>query len=417
MATTFLTLQQEVLRRATRDQSGTTFASAAKFAINSSLARISRDAPWRSMRRKDTLTTVSSYTKGSTTVGGTGASVTSGSATVTVPQATFITDGVQVGRKVKVSASGTYYFINTIPSETTFTVDQTIYAASSTGNSYEILPQDEYVLPPTVGHRMFLWHEMFGYPFKLSYIPDMDFYTHGVYLITKYPPTHYRMWGENMVITQVRQPSAITIASSSASDTNISVTVFGNVSGYPDFEIINTNSSNGTTAVTGSKVFSYVERIVKQSATIGRITASANSLQDTLAVLPVGDTTSGILYRKIQLYPLPNQVAPVHVEYYKEPNKLVNDGDVHELGEDFDEAIILLSTAKVKAEANLADADRFFAMWQDELRSLKRTNVDKIDWFPRLSRPRQSSSDALVTSNLLFRQVGGTGTYGPASRF
>jgi len=290
-------------------------------------------------------------------------------------------------------------------------VDKAVYAATSTGGTYEILPQEEYSLPIQAGHRIFMWHEGFGYPFRMNYIPDLDFYQHGVYLTIKYIPTHYRMWGEDMVLTQVRKPSIISVVSSSTSDSStIAVTIFGTVSGYPDYEVINLNGKT----TDGAKIFSSVERVVKNNSTVGRITVTANSGEETVTVLPVGDTTAGPLYRKVQLYPLPNQVFPIHVQYYKYPYALVNDGDVHDLGEDFNEAIILLATAKIKAEANLTESDRFMALWQDEMRSLKRTNCDKIDWFPTLKRPRQASSDALVAPNLLYRQAGSN--FGPASR-
>jgi hypothetical protein len=406
MAITFKTLQDEVSRRGTRDQSGSTYTTGIKNAINFALFRIGRDAPWRSMRRKDTFDTVASYTTGTPC-----ASVTSGSSTIYLPGASLITDGVKVGRKIKVGQSGSYYYINTITGNTALTVDKAIYASTSTGGAYEILPQEEYTLPLQAGHRIFMWHEGFGYPFRMNYITDLDFYQHGVYLTIKYIPTHYRMWGEDMVLMQVRQPSIVSVVSSSSADTNIAITVFGHVAGYPDYEVITTN---GATTVNGTKVFSYIERIIKNNSTTGRITITANSGQDTITVLPVGDTTTGPLYRKVQLYPLPNQVFPVHVQYYKYPYSLVNDGDVHELGEDFNEAIILLATAKIKAEANLAESDRFMLLWQDEMRSLKRTNCDKIDWFPTLKRPRQASSDALVAPNLLYRQAGAN--FGPASR-
>lgn len=410
MSIHFSQLQDEVKRRATRDQSGGSFDTGIKNAINFSIYRIARDAPWRSMRRKTTFDTVASYTKG------TYASLTSGSTTAVLNSSSaLITDGVQVNRKVKFSASGTYYNIKTITGNTALTIDRVYNNANNSTGTFEILPQEEYTLPMQAGHRIFMWHEGFGYPFRMNYITDLDFYQHGVYLTIKYIPTHYRMWGEDMVLSQVRQPSIISVQSSDIGDTSIQITIFGTVSGYPDYEVITTDSSDGRTLVSGSKVFSQVERIVKATSTVGRITCTANSAQDTVAVLPVGDTTSGPLYRKVQLYPLPNQIFPVNLQYYKYPYRLVNDGDVHELGEDFDEAIILLATAKIKAEANLQqESDRFTLLWQDEVRSLKRANVDKFDWQPSLRRPRQASSDALAAPNLLFRQAGAS--FGPSSR-
>ena len=186
-----------------------------------------------------------------------------------------------------------------------------------------------------------------------------------------------------MLIEQLKTPKVARIASSSASDTGISITIFGTVSGYPDFEILVTN---GTTEVAGSKTFQSVERIVKNAPTVGRITVFATG--SSLAVLPVGDTTAGVLYKKVQIYPLPSTVFDINVQYYKDPYRLVEDGDVHELGQDFDEAIILLSVAKVKAESEIEGATNFFSLYKDELRNLRKQNADKPDWFPTLKGPR-----------------------------
>lgn len=408
---TFADLQTETKRRATRDQGGTQFDIGIKNVINSSLIRLSRESPWRVLRRKTSFMTVTSYTEGSGA-----ASVTEDDATVTVTGATFLTDQVKIGRKIKFSGSGKFYYISQITGETTLELDYPFDGDTSTTNTYEILPQEEYNLPPEVSHRMFMWHEMYGYPFKLQYITDQDFYQHSAYLSIKYIPTHYRMWGENMILKQLNQPSVISVSSSSTADISIPITITGYVADYPDFEIINTNTSDGTTVVNGSKIFQSVEKISKGSSSIGRITATGNTANDTLAVMPTGDTTAGILYKKVQLYALPLYAQPIHVQYYKDPYRLVNDNDISDLGQEFDEAIILLSVAKLKAEQNLqTEADRFMVLYQNELTTLRKTNCDKLDWFPALKRPKNTSTDMLVSSNMLFRQAGAY--FGPSSRY
>ena len=248
----------------------------------------------------------------------------------------------------------------------------------------------------------------------LSYISDQNFYGRGIFNTTTSIPNAYRMWGEDWVIEQVKEPSVVTIVSSAAADQNIEVTVFGTVSGYPDFEIITTNSSDGTTPVAGSKSFSEVERVVKAASSAGRITATANSGNTNLAVLPVGDTTSGIKYTKMQLYPLPNRVFPINIQYYKDPYRLVNDGDVSELGQEFDEALILMSASKINYETNKDEGDDFMRMYKDEVRSLKKHNVDKIDWFPSL-HSRRNNGIGRVHPNLLYQQAGPH--FGRSSRF
>jgi len=407
---TYLDLQGEVLRRATRDQSSGNYTDAVKHAINSALFRIARDGQWRVLRRTSSFNTITSYTTGTGAV-----NVVKGSKGVTITGATLLTDSIQVNRKIKFGGSGKFFRIATITGETTLTLDQSYDGTTSSTETYEILPQEEYNLPPQVSHRMFMWHEGYGYPFKMTFMTDQDFFRTGLYLTIKYIPTHYRMWGQNDALNQPLQPSVLTISSSSATDTSIPISIFGTVSGYPDSEVINTNGSNGTTTVTGSKTFSFVERVVKGATSTGRISV-VDSQANPIAVVPTGDTTAGILYAKVQLYPLPTTAFPINVWYYKDPWRLVNDNDIHELGQEFDEAIILLATAKIKAESNLSEGDKFFALYKDELSSLKKTNLDKMDFFPILRKPKQNqNSDAFVTPSLLYRQAGGL--YGPSGRY
>jgi hypothetical protein len=262
-----------------------------------------------------------------------------------------------------------------------------------------------------------MWHEEWGFPYKMEYLTDQTFYESGNFNTDEDIPTHYRMWGEDMIIEQLRSASVLRIYSSATTDTSIQVCVFGMVAGFPDYEIITTNASNGTTAVSGSKSFQSVERVVKYASSTGRITVDANSASTLVSVLPVGDTTAGIMYRKVQLYPLPSTIFDMNVQYYKDVYRLVNDNDVHELGQDFDEAIILLSVSKLKGEAEIVDGTKtFFSMWQDEMSNLKKINAEKIDWFPHQERPKESVlSSGRIHKYLNARQIGSH--YGGRSYF
>lgn len=407
---TFADLVTEVKRRSTRDQGGTTFDDAIKYAINSSIFRISREAPWRSMRRRSTFNTITSYTTGSG-----GITVTSNTNSVTVSSGSLLTDAVAIGRYAKLSGSPKYYVVDTINSNSVFTLNQTFTGVTSTANTYEILPQGEYNLPIQAGHRMFMWHEDYGYPFKLTYITDQDFFSRGLHIYEKNTPTHYRMWGEDMVRAQVKSATNLAVISSSAADTSKQITVFGTVNGYPDSEVITLTSNPATIPATSTNVFTSIERVAKTSTTTGRITVFGDSsitTNTTVAVIPAGDTTGGILYKKVYLYPLPTRVFPVNVQYYKDPYRLVNDGDIHELGQEFDEAIILLATTKVKAESDQAEADRFAMLFMDELKSLRKTNIDKIDFFPHLERPR-GMQKGIGLRGIFYNQVGSE--YGSSS--
>src|SRR3990167_9557307 len=411
---TFLDLQNEVKRRGTKDEGGTSFNDGIKNIINTSIFRVGRECPWRILRRKSYFNTESSYSTGSGAV-----TVTNDSSAFSVTGAFFVTDNIQVGRRIKFGTDSNYYTIRTITSETEGTIDKLYSGTTSTTTTYEVLPTEEYNLPVQVNpQRDFLWHNAYGYPVMLEYFTDQDFRSYNVNDTEVAKPLGYRMWGQDMVITQPVTSSVLRVYSSSISDTSISITIFGVVSGYPDYEIIATDASNGTVAITGSKTFSSIERISKSGTSTGRITVDANSSADTIAVMPVGDTTAGIMYSKIQLWPLPDGVYPINVQYYKDVWRLVNDNDVHELGQEFDEAIILLSVAKIKYESSLNDdGDKFFGLYTDEVKSLRRTNMDKIDWLPTLKRPQDSRKSNKFINNgrgLLYQQIGSN--YGPMSR-
>jgi len=400
---TFSDLQEEVKRRATKDQGGTQFDTAIKNVINTSLFRIARECPWRVLRRKSFFTTETSYSTGTGAV-----TVTASSASFSVVGATFGVNNIQVGRRIKFGTDSNYYTIRTITSETAGTLDRLYAGTTSTTTSYEILPTEEYNLPIQVNpQRDFLWHTAYGYPTQLEYITDQDFRSYSVNENQVGIPITYRMWGQDMIITQPAQPSTMRVTSSSSADTAIPITVFGIVSGYPDYEVI---STNGTTEVSGSKIFSSVERVSKGLTSTGRITVDANSAADTIAVMPVGDTTAGIMYSKCQLWPLPDGIYPINVNYYKDPYRLVNSNEIHELGQEFDEAIILLATAKIKYESSMnEDGDKFFGLYTDEVKTLRRTNMDKIDWLPTLQKPRNSR---ITGRGITYGQVGPN--YGPS---
>ena len=103
---------------------------------------------------------------------------------------------------------------------------------------------------------MFMWHREWGYPFQLGYFTEQNFHSSVFDDKTQGIPEHYHMWGTNMVENQLKDAAVITIVSSSGSDTTQTVTIFGDVAGYPDSETINLT---GTTSANGSKSFTEVK--------------------------------------------------------------------------------------------------------------------------------------------------------------
>lgn len=381
MALTFADLQSEVKRRATRNQSGTAYDEAVKSLINFSLLRIANEAPWRALRRNASFFTVGHTTTGTV-------SVAIGSKDLTFSGIDLIAAGVLAGRRMSFDdggSSATLFTIAEVKSATTATLNLAYDGTANVVNgTYKIYGQEMYNLPIQTARSAVLYHEAYNYPYVMGYVTDREFLETGMSFNTEDKPVLYRMWGEDCVMTQPQTPSAITAVSASASDTTVQVTVFGNVGGYPDQETI---TLNGATPVAGTKTFQNIDRIAKDKLSAGLITLTANSGNTTVAVLPVGDNTGSIMYKKIQLFPPPNAVYEIKVLYYKEILRLVNDDDIHELGQDFDEAIILLATAKLNGEQSKQETAAFNAMFKDEMAVLRRKNADKLDWLPRLQRP------------------------------
>ncbi len=326
MSQTFLDLQTEIKRRAFKDQSGTTFTTAAKSLANAAQLTLSREFPWKSLRR--------------------------------------------------------------------------------IGSISAVVSTNTYNLPIDFGRGGFFYHEGFGHPYVMQYTMPQDFFESGVSLTQTGIPTHYLKWGFDNVITQPSSASVIQISSSSSSDTNIEVTIYGTVSSFPDFEKITTNGSNGTTAVNGSKSFSAIERITVEQSRIGRITCTTNATAVTNATLPVGDTANAFWYQKVRLWPEPAASLTINVHYYKRPFKLVEDEEVHELGPDFDEAIILLATHKaMTGERQKDDADRFWVSYQQELKNLRHFFADELDHTIIREKRHRRDTDRFV-AGARFSQFG-----------
>ena len=98
----------------------------------------------------------------------------------------------------------------------------------------------------------------------------------------------------------------------------------------------------------------------------------------------------------------------MNIWYYKMPWRLVNDDDIHELGQDFDEALILLATAKIRYQNNSKEGDRFLALATDEIKSLRKVNADKLDFLSTFKRPEQTGHNHRGNWNGLinFQQLG-----------
>lgn len=146
---------------------------------------------------------------------------------------------------------------------------------------------------------------------------------HGTTITQQDKPLEYADAGTTGARNQPTSASVITVVSSSASDTSIIVRVQGFVSGELLTEAI---TLTGTTPVAGTNTFTEIVRVSKDDATVGVITFTSNAAAVTNATLGPREFTA--VYRKIQLYRVPNAADTITILYKMRVPRLVNDEDV-----------------------------------------------------------------------------------------
>ena len=133
-------------------------------------------------------------------------------------------------------------------------------------------------------------------------------------------PFVYSLFGYEWVGGTLAASGAISIVSSSASDTTQKVRIRGTVSGVDDTELL---TLNGTTTATGTKTFSNVYSIVKDTTTTGRVTVSSGTT--TLGVFSPADLD--LPRQPLYLYPTPSDIRTYRVRGIRRPKRLINTED------------------------------------------------------------------------------------------
>ena len=187
MSYNFSELKAEVKRRATRDQGGTQFDTSISNIINTSLFRIARECPWKQLRRKTTFATFANYTTGTG-----GVTATNGSNSFTVSGGSLLTDGITIGQRVRIGSSTQRYIIQSITSNSAFTTNLNFDGTTTSTASLLIYGKEEYNLPIETGRIGVIWHEAYGYPIKMEYITDSEFYGQNVVIENQRIPVYYR---------------------------------------------------------------------------------------------------------------------------------------------------------------------------------------------------------------------------------
>jgi hypothetical protein len=243
--------------------------------------------------------------------------------------------------------------------------------------------QEEYPLDYMFGSVAFVWHRTFGYNYKVTPVPERLFVQMGMDGITEGPVYWYRIYGGKNVLAQPSAASVITVVSSTSDTAKIHIE--GIVSGYPDREEI---TLSGTTPVLTTKQFTEVHRISKSEATTGRITLTSNSAAVTVGVLPAGLASQTLRRKFIKFYYIPDTDGDsIYVYGHEKILNMVDDNDVPQLPEEFDEAITLKAChiGMAYEEGLATKAEYIDQKYDKEIRRLRKLNTKDDDWTPILN--------------------------------
>lgn len=191
-------------------------------------------------------------------------------------------------------------------------------------------------------------------------------------------PTNWYNLADSPVLTQPAAAGTISVVSGSTADVHAAATplvvrIYGTVSGVMTYEDLNLN---GTTTVTGTLSFSDLSQISKPITT-GRITVSRSSTE--LGTIPPWAYQGQ--YRRIRLYPIPDDDYTVYVDGIRRFPRLTSDYDTILLRKT-ESALFSLLCAELyefKGDLEAAQAERVKAKDQLTIAVAKEEQIDNED--------------------------------------
>jgi hypothetical protein len=299
--------------------------------VNKTIRKLFMKYPYP-LLSSDYINCVADYTTGTV-------SVTNGSATVTGVGTTFTS--AMVGRKIRIGEEPTNYreyLINSFTNATSIELDE-VYAEATASTQNYIIYEDEYTLPSDfwkpyqlitrtiVMHLMNEWqfNEQMPYPSR-----------------TNGGDPYFATIPSSKVDTSYSYAGVVSVKSDSASDTTQTVTVHGTDSTGITSETL---TLNGTTAVNGSTTFATITSVVLSANCAGRVTVheGTGASGTTITTLFPKDLEKSTITQTmiVRIFPLPKDVYPIRVLYFKRIPTLEGDSDpLIELDSSWDDIII-----------------------------------------------------------------------------
>jgi hypothetical protein len=183
-------------------------------------------------------------------------------------------------------------------------------------------------------------------------------------------PDTFILNGMIWVAAQPTSASTISLVSSAAGDTAVTVTVRG-ISGGID--IVEEKTLNGGTAVATTASFTYLTAITKETSA-GTVTATSNSGAVTNITLPARENFKE--YWEVRLNLIPDAAYSIYGGYYRKPWELYYDSDISIIPEIHEETLLARATKILLFNQGDAKFQNWEAKANEELLAL----MDANDW-------------------------------------
>jgi len=193
--------------------------------------------------------------------------------------------------------------------------------------------QRVYALHPEVARIIYLYNRTQKYHMKE--LQERSIENMGIDWINTTGDIYWKFADIWPVAAQPSSSSVITVSSSSASDTAVTVIIKGDTASGVTTETI---TPTGTTPVAGSTAFTKILGVTKTGTWVGTMTLTSNSATVTnLTLLPA---EYGRQYRTIEFLSLPNAGEIIEYQFYRQPSVLSNDNDIPDIPAPFSRILV-----------------------------------------------------------------------------
>lgn len=243
---------------------------------------------------------------------------------------------------------------------------------------FMLWPRSE-TLALVAGTSVYALHPQFDQPLYLynsdakeylEEVPAKSLLESGVEWATDTPtkPDRYMFTGISKVQTQPTTAGTVTVATTGGTEAAANSIIVSGVTSAGDYVEETLSSTNPWSTLTSTNTFQIVLDVTKVGASWSRlITVTCNS--QTLLTLNASEF--GKQFRMLEILGTPQANLNLLYRFYRKPRRLVNDNDIPDLPETFDEILVLRALTALQGYSRATGDEQ--AHWKSRLTMLEQS--------------------------------------------